>query len=67
MTKILRLISLIAMCFILSNAMMLSAFAKSENGSGILCVAHCGDTVGYESNSKEAVLSAFEKGGVDNG
>lgn len=62
MTKILRLISLIAMCFILSNAMMLSAFAKSENGSGILCVAHCGDTVGYESNSKEAVLSAFEKG-----
>lgn len=62
MTKILRLISLVAMCFILSNALLLSAFAKSENNSGILCVAHGGDTAGYESNSKEAVLSAFEKG-----
>ncbi len=62
MTKIFRLISLIMMCFILSTSLLFSAFAVNGNGSGILCVSHGGDTALYETNTKEAVLSAFDKG-----
>lgn len=62
MTKIFKLVSLVALCLILSISTISTAFASGEKRSEILCVSHGGDTAVYESNSKDAVLSAFEKG-----
>ena len=50
------------MCFVLGANLLVSAFAENENQSGILCISHRGDTSEYQSNTPEAVLSAFAKG-----
>ena len=62
MTKILRFISLVMMCLVLSVSMIPDAFAAGEKNSEILCVSHGGDTAEYESNTKDAIISAFDKG-----
>jgi hypothetical protein len=62
MTKISRTVFLVMMCLVLSMSLVTCAFAANGNNSGILCVSHSGDLALYESNSQEAVLSAFEKG-----
>lgn len=66
MTKRIKSVLLILICIILPCGFIVSAFAENENkydsSSGILLISHRGDTALYQSNSKEAVLSAFEKG-----
>ena len=62
MTKFIRIITLVFMCLILGANLLFPAFAENENQSGILCISHRGDTTEYESNTSEAIISAFEKG-----
>lgn len=66
MTKIIKSVLYIFICLVLGCSFLLSAYAENENKyysqSGILCISYRGDTAEYEKNSKEAVLSAFEKG-----
>ncbi len=62
MTKIFKVVSLVILCLALSSGMSLATFAQTEKDSGILCVSHGGDTAVYESNTKDSVLSAFDKG-----
>lgn len=62
MTKIFRIIIRMLMCLVLAAGMLFSVSAKNENSSGIICVSRGGDTALYESCTKEAILSAFEKG-----
>ena len=62
MTKILRTIFLIIICLALGANFITSAVAVSENQKGVLCVSYRGDTAEYESNTPEAVVSAFNKG-----
>ena len=64
MTKKINTILLILVCLI-----CLTPFTVSAQGSEafyppeeVMCIAYRGDTALYEQNSKEAVLSAFEKG-----
>ena len=64
MTKKINTILLIFVCL-----MCLTPFTVSAQGSEacyppeeVMCISYRGDTALYEQNSKEAVLSAFEKG-----
>lgn len=66
MTKRIKVILSIIFCLVLGGSFLLSAYAESENSytmpEELLCISYRGDTAEYESNSKEAVLSAFLKG-----
>ena len=62
MSKIIRRILFVILSLTIALSVALPIFAQSENQSGILCVSHGGDTAEYKSNSKDSVLSAFEKG-----
>lgn len=50
------------MCLLLGANLLFPAFAENENQNSILCISHRGDTAEYESNTPEAVISAFRKG-----
>ncbi len=65
MTKKIKSVLLLLLCLILSGNLLLSVCAENEDEytqRGLLCISYRGDTAEYESNSKEAVLSAFSKG-----
>ena len=62
MTKIFRIFLMMCVCIFLSINFLLPASAALENQNGILCVSYRGDTAVYESNTPEAVVSAFDKG-----
>ena len=62
MTKFFRIILFMILCFVVGSNLILPAFAESENLNAILCVSYRGDTAEFESNSPEAVVSAFSKG-----
>lgn len=65
MTKKIKSILLILLCFAFCSGLLLNVNAENENQysrEGLLCISHRGDMAEYESNSKEAVLSAFDKG-----
>ena len=62
MTKFIRTFTLFILCLILGSNLVLSTCAKGKNYTSIQCIAHRGDTSEYESNTVEAVTSAFEKG-----
>ena len=63
MTKKIKSFLLVLLCLVLGGNFLLTAGAENEKiYSGILCISHRGDTAVYESNSQDAVLSAFEKG-----
>ncbi len=65
MTKKTKSVLLLLLCLALSCNFLLIAGAENDDKhtkSGLLCISYRGDTAEYESNSKEAVLSAFQKG-----
>ena len=63
MTKKIKLFLSVVFCFILGSGLLLPTYAESEKlPEELLCISFRGDTAEYEANSKEAVLSAFQKG-----
>ena len=66
MTKKFTGFILLILCFALGVSLMLPACAENGNQASqakkIQCIAYRGDTAEYKANSKEAVLSAFDKG-----
>ena len=62
MTKIFRIFLLMCVCITLSASFLLPASAALKKDDGILCVSYRGDTAVYESNTLEAIISAFDKG-----
>ncbi len=62
MTKITRTIILLILCLFLGANLILPVFAEGENQQSILCISHRGDSAEFESNTPEAVMSAFGKG-----
>lgn len=66
MTKKIKAVVLILLCLVLCVNFTALCFASVEEyqreNEDILCVSYRGDTALYEQNSREAILSAFEKG-----
>lgn len=64
MTKKIKSVLLLLLCLALSCNLLLVAGAENDDKSvsGLLSISYRGDTAEYESNSEEAVLSAFDKG-----
>lgn len=64
MTKKIKSVLLLLLCLALSCNLLLVAGAEKDDKSvsGLLSISYRGDTAEYESNSEEAVLSAFDKG-----
>ena len=64
MSNKIKPVLLVLLCLILGGNLLLTAGAENDKyaQNGLLCISYRGDTAEYESNSKEAVLSAFEKG-----
>lgn len=62
MTKITRTIILLILCLFFGANLVLPVFAEGENQQSILCISHRGDSAEFESNTPEAVMSAFGKG-----
>lgn len=64
MTKKIKSVLLLLICLALSCNFLLVAGAENDDKdiSGLLSIAYRGDTAEYESNTGEAVLSAFSKG-----
>lgn len=63
MIKKISLFLIVLTCLMSGGVFIFNASAEDEkNSMGIMCISHRGDTAEYESNSLEAVVSAFRKG-----
>ena len=63
MIKKISSILLALVCLISGGIFLFTANAENENEhQGLMCISHRGDSAEFESNSLEAVVSAFDKG-----
>ncbi len=63
MTKKISSILLVLVCLVSGGIFLFTANAVNEKEhSGLMCISHRGDSAEFESNSLDAVVSAFNKG-----
>ena len=66
MTNKIKTFLTVVFCIILGAGLVLPVCAEDENSyyppQELLCISYRGDTAEYKGNTKEAVLSAFDKG-----